>query len=976
MNRAAWSIVLAILLVLPVFFIQAPVYAQERPGPPADKVLVEVRLTQDVGLADVAAGKADIFMWGVSPATLAQLSEALRQNLKTYESRSSFWSYVFNPVESPELGPGIVNTTSGEVHFNPFAIREVRFAMNYALNRKFLIDEILLGGGEPMFSPIMVSNPFHVWVEPFIREFGFTEEGNLELAKQIVDAALTEVANQLEGTDYTLEKVTDPDSPAGFWWKFSGPGVPGGEEIVTVKFIVRVEDERREGGRAFASWIEQTGIKVEIAETERRLAISTVYITNPRDYRWNIYTEGWISLSDYPYVEGDAVFFYSSTFGFVPAFPLEDWIVYRNETIDELSFKLVQGALPDKESYEQTIKTLIKMGMQESVRVFAVNTIEYWAASADLTNVIPGFVTGPANMWFYRTATTEDGIIRLLEYSAQGQLFLTVWNPVLGFQGYYAEIVRAAVRDYGIFPHPRLGEPTAVRADFVVEKQFDISEDGFLIPQYPVPATAMVFDPVAEEWVEIGEETTSLVKIIYNFKFGKFHDGTMMTIADVMAALAFTYEWASMDFEGDPFYDSSVDSSATPFLETIKGIEVINETAIAVYADYYHPYSDGAIAWNYDFFTDLPVQIWDAMEYVVVANGPATGTDYYWEDVEPEVGLDLISASHAEDIMAAMENLLNEGWTVEVNGSVVRQVDAPYVSPYAAPWLTADEAAERFQNSIAFIEQFGHAYISNGPFMIEQYRPEERFMELTAFRDESYPFTEQQFLEQFSVAFLRIDAVEVPDDMFVGEDIPVTVYLTYVETFPNEIAVPASQGEVVVKLLTLDGEEIAAAKASLIEPGRFDAIIPGARTRGIAQGVYQIEVFATFGGLYGWKQVITVELQPNPTQTRLDEITNRLNGLADALSQLSDNLANALNSVSEALGEIDTAISGLGDQLGNLGDQLDNQAQTQTQQFNDLQNSLDELSQKLDALSMVTTLLILVVILQLASIALFFIKKK
>ncbi len=977
---SALSWMLIALLAIPILMLPSTVLAQERPGPPADKVFVEVRLTQDVGLADVAAGQADIFMWGVSPVTLQQLSEALRDNLKLLEGRSSFWSYVFNPAYTPELGPGILNTTSGEVRFNPFAIREVRFAMNFALNRKFLVDEVLLGGGEPMFTPIMVSNPFHEWAEPIIREFGLTEEGNLELARQMVDAALTRVAQELEGTEYTLEKVPAADSPVGYWWKFSGPGVPGGEEIVTVKFIVRVEDERREGGRAFASWIEQTGIKVELAETERRLAIRTVYITNPADYQWSIYTEGWISLSDFPYVEGDFVFFYSPPDGFVPALPFEEWLVYRNASIEELADIIIAGAMPDKDTYREIITQIMRLGLQESVRIFAVNTIEYWATSLDMTNVIPGFVTGPANMWFYRTATTPDGVIRMLEFSAAGQLFLTVWNPVLGFTGFYAEIVRMGVRDFGIFPHPRSGEPTGVRSTFVVEKGFDIQE-GQLVGNLPVPPDAVVFDPVNEEWVEVGSGLTAISKITYNFLFGNFHDGSMMTIADIMASIAFSYEWASMDGEGDPFYDSAVDSDVSPFLETIKGIKVLNDTAIEVYADFYHPYSDGTIALNYDFFTDIPVQLWDAMEYIVIEGGPSTGTDYYWEDREPEVGLDLISAPHAEDIAAAMENLLNEGWTVTVNvtdeeGQTVertfRSIGAPYVSPYAAPWLTPEEAAERFQNSIAFINQFGHAYISNGPFFIEQYRPEERFIELTAFRDETYPFTELEFMDKFSDARLRIDAIDLPDEMFVGEDIVVEVQVTYIETFPTQVTIPTTSGEVQAVLMTVDGEVITVAQGELVSPGVFKVIIFGGETRGLDPGVYVLRIFATFGGLYGWREEVTIELLPNPTETRLDEITNAISNVADSLSQFSDDIAEALVSISDALTQLDEALADTQNAVSDVGDQVANQGQ----QFSNLRTSIDELSQKLDALANVTTLLIVVIVLQLATIALSFLKKK
>ena len=970
MNRLTLSVILAVLLIMPIFFVSTPVLAQERPGPPADKVIVEARTSQDVGLGDVASGRADIFMWGVSPATLERLSPALRENLKLVESRSSFWSYVFNPAGTPELGPGILNTTAGEVRFNPFNIKEVRFAMNFVLNRKYLVDEILLGGGEPMYSPIMAPNPFHEWIEPTIEELGFTPEGDLELGKTLIDRALTEVAQQLEGTDYTLEKVPDPDAPAGFWWRFSGPGVPGGEEIVTVDFIVRVEDERREGGYAFANWIEETGIKVNVVEMERRRAISTVYLTNPRDYLWSIYTEGWIALSDYPYVEFDGVFFYSSIFGFVPAYPISDWIVYNNTEINEIALKFVQGTVATPEEYRQLVVDIIRLGMEDSVRIFAVTTYEYWATSRRATNIVPGFVTGPANPWFYRTVTTPDGIVRLLEFSAEGPLFLTVWNPVLGFTGYYAEIIRMAARDFGIFPHPRTGEPVAVRSDFVVEKDFVI-EEGALVGQISVPADAVVFDPVDEEWVSVGSGVTAISKITYNFMFSNFHHGVPMTIADVMASLAFTYEWASLDLEGDPFYDSSIDSSSSPYLATIKGIRVLNDTSIEVYVDYFHPYSDGTIADNYDFFTDIPVEIWVAMEYLVVSDGPSTGTNYYWEDVENEVGLDLISPTHAEDMAAAAAVLRTEGWTVEVGGSVVRSGDAPFIPPYAAPWLTAEEMTQRYQALEDFVNTYGHAYISNGPFFISQYRPEERFMELDAFRDETYPFTERRFIESFSVAQLVIDDVVIVSPPFIGENIIVDIFLTYIETFPQELTIPATEGTVTITLLTLDGREVFTTSATLVEPGRFQAIIQGAATRGLEPGPYILKIFASLGGVWGWREERSIVLEPNPVETELASLRDQINQLADTLAQFSGEIADALRSISDSIGALDDTLADLQNTLNDINNRLDSQAK----EIGDVKESVGDVSQTLGQLSTILALVGVTLVLQLVAIALIFRKK-
>lgn len=920
------ALLLALLFVIAMIPSQTTVILSqpEVTGPPLDKIYIDVRLSQDVGLGDVAAGRTDLFLWGVSPATLARLPAAVRENLKLVEGRSAFWSYVFNPAYTPELGPGIINTTAGEVHFNPFAIRAVRFAMNFVLNRKFLIDNILLGGGEPMFTPIIMANPFYdQFMADIVEELGFTPEGNLELGKRMVDEALTKVAEQLAGTAYTLEKVSDPTAPAGFWWKFSGPGVPDGEEIVTVKFVIRIEDERHEGGLAFASWIEQCGIKVERLEWDRRRAIRTVYITNPADYRWNIYTEGWIAMSDYPYVEFDFSFFYSPPHGFVPAFPLEAWLVYRNATIEELADKIERGAIPNPEEYERIIREIGKLGLLESVRIFALNTIEYYAVNPRVANLVAGFITGPATIWPYRTMTTPDGVLRLTEYSAAGALFLTVWNPVLGFTGYYAEAIRMALRDYGGWTHPATGEPMPIRSDWVVEKGFDVNETTLeLIPLIDVPATAVVFDPVDEAWEPVGPGKKAIVKVIYNYKFSNWHHGLPMTIADIMNTLGFAYEWASEDFPGDPFYDSSYASDVAPFLATIVGVEVINETSIAIYGTFYHPYSDNVIAWYYDIFTDLPWEVWAAMEYVCVEGGPETGTAYWWETIEEYEGLDLITKSHTKDMIAALRLLASEGWTVTVGEDVIREVAGPYITPYAADWITPDEASSRLYAAIDFGTRFGHMYISNGPFFLKSYRPEERFMELEAFRDPTYPFTTAYWQERLVVATMRIDGIIVPMEREQGQSFKVDVLVSYTQTYPEVIDKPAEFGDVVVSVIAPDGTVVYSVPAKLVRPGLFSVVIPDYITLDLEPGIYTIRVFASIGGLWGVFSEASVVIK----ERAIRELEIRLEELSKAIADSFRELTGAIDDLSSALKEtrttLESSVETVGDAVAELKEPL------------------------------------------------------
>ena len=55
--------------------------------------------------------------------------------------------------------------------------------------------------------------------------------------------------------------------------------------------------------------------------------------------------------------------------------------------------------------------------------------------------------------------------------------------------------------------------------------------------------------------------------------------------------------------------------------------------------------------------------------------------------------------------------------------------------------ISSDEGVERYTAVLDWFDEKGHLVISNGPFMLERYDPPAQFAELTAFRDENYPFT-------------------------------------------------------------------------------------------------------------------------------------------------------------------------------------------------------------------------------------------
>jgi len=71
-----------------------------------------------------------------------------------------------------------------------------------------------------------------------------------------------------------------------------------------------------------------------------------------------------------------------------------------------------------------------------------------------------------------------------------------------------------------------------------------------------------------------------------------------------------------------------------------------------------------------------------------------------------------------------------------------------------------DAGDRRYNAAIKFIDTYGNAYISNGPFFISKVDYNANYIELSAFRD--YPYRADYFPTLFRTTITRIDEVKVP----------------------------------------------------------------------------------------------------------------------------------------------------------------------------------------------------------------------
>ena len=803
----------------------ATVAVAEEKGPIVDKVFFDVRMDESIGIADTAAGSTDVFFWGFQGGYIDGLDQATLDKLELYSVPSGTWSFFMNPI--PNAAP--YQVTVGEVtSFNPFAIREVRFALNFLINRQYVVDEVLRGHGGAMFDMATPGQPGTYKYNLIGSKFGFTPEGDQQRALAEIEVAMQAAAALPENVG-RLAKV-------GGKWQFDG-------KDVTLKFLIRVDDPkgRLVWGNYLADQVEKAGFVVDRLLYDRSRAVNIAYYADPANYEWNLYTEQWGAGATRAFWEHIVCQMYAPWYGSMPGGGDPTYWNYENAEIDDLTQKAFTGNfLTEDEYWDYTLRAL-ELGLDDSVRIYIAYIQEYFAANkaAFVSRMAYGLGDGLVD-WSIITANTKSGTLKATQYSARGSLFMSAWDPIGtdGFNDGYSLAIANPCTDPMTFESPASAMQTPLRGDWKnVITKVDRDAEGNVVGLIEVPANAILYDSATKAWREVGPGTKAMTTGTFSFKFSNVHSGRPMGIPDLLYAFAFGFEWANQDGEGDRLFDATYSDGAVPVNATYKGWVLNPDGTISTYFDYNFPPSEGRVAswgipgWQVTQAGQNVGVIWEIDEALalLVSEGAASGTVYSFTPTEGITEPDVIAPSCVADIRAKLVEMKDKG----------------YVPVSIKDQITVEQAKGYYQKAIDFIDAYGHAYVATGPFFISKIDTTSNYVELSAFRDPTYPFEVGYWAEQLRAVRLAITSVDAPASAKAGDALIVTVNVDQV-TYPDDVAARATRGRVTVTLITPSGEiKVDAAKVS---DGVFQAIIPGNRTTGLAGASYVLLAIAELEG--------------------------------------------------------------------------------------------------------------------------------
>ncbi|MCS7094601.1 MAG: ABC transporter substrate-binding protein [Thaumarchaeota archaeon] len=701
-DRKFWvaSTLMSAMLIMTAVMVLSPVYAQTAPkGPWIDEVSFFIERDEAKVVDMLLNNEIQVYFRELrDPANFRRVKES--PALQYAMSYGLAYELTFNPV-GPEF------PATGKL--NPFSVPRIREAMNYLVDRSYVANEITGGLAIPRYTVLTPAFPDYARYADFIRQIETVYAYNFEKARQIITEEMRKLGAELiDGK-----------------WHYKG-------EPVTLIFIIRVEDQRRQIGDYISSQLERIGFTVDRQYKTSREAAPIWIRGNPADGQWHLYTGGWITEA-ITIDEGDSFGVYYTPRGL----PVPLWQAYKPDPeFDRIAGRLWNREFSTIEERHELMTKALTLSMKDSVRVWLVQQIAAWPARKEVsvTADLAGGYSG-SRLWPHtiRYVDRVGGAMRI----ASTDLLVDPVNPVAGSNWIYDMFYVRATSDPALLPDPftglywpqriksadvfvTFGNPVGARLDWVTLR---------FVPEITVPRDAWYgWDAERQEIVYTPPDTTAKVKTVVYFEDDlfkrKFHDGSTMSIADIIYSFILTFDRADRN---SPIFDESYVPVFQEFRQVFKGLRILSEDplVIEVYTDKIYLDAEWIAAEAASlFFTDYP-------------QGPGPWHVVAVSALAEAAGELAFSVDKANELKVEWMNLLAGPSLAVLKKHLDRAIETAYI-PYEnilGRYISKEEAVTRYRNLEAWYDSKGHFLVGNGPFYLDKVDITAKIVVLKAFRE-------------------------------------------------------------------------------------------------------------------------------------------------------------------------------------------------------------------------------------------------
>jgi len=674
-------------------------FSEERAGAWLDEILMVP--ISDGSTAATMIRENEIHLHA-APLTDPKLLEMALGRSEFKDPPRSYGGYVeltFNPYPAD---PAVMPKEFKNGMLNPFAVPAIREAMNWLIDREYIASEIYHGLAIPRY--FAISPVFRDYAR--LADVAWTLEVKYahdpERAKEIIFAEMEKLGAELVD---------------GKWYYKGKP--------VTIIFLIRVEDERKQIGDYVATLLEGLGFTVARKYGRSRELVPIWFYSDPAEGQWNIYTGGWLTTT-LSRDEADNFGFFYTPRGL--ASPL--WQAYEPAPeFDEVCGRLARREFNTIMERDEFMAKALELSLKDSVRVWIVQESSYFMMRREL-EVPVDLASGIAGFWGWAHAlhrVDEEGY-PISGGSAKvgvGELRAAPWNPVAGSRFPYDMMLMNAIGERAVMMDPWNGLPRPYyveSADVYVAKPpipvvtFDWV-NVYSMPKIKVPEDAWIdWDASKQRFIFVGERypegLTARTKTVVYYRPGIFscqlHDGSSISLADFLMEFILFFDRAKVE---SPIFDEAHVDTSESFRERFKGFKILSEDPLII--EYYSDsvYLDAEYyvleaTEHFDMFYDSGPGPWHT-----IAIGLLAETDYrlaFSADKANKLGVEWMdyAGGPSLDILAGyLDMALHEAFI-------------PYETTLGQ-WITREDAVARYYNLKEWFEETGHFLVGNGPYLLQ-----------------------------------------------------------------------------------------------------------------------------------------------------------------------------------------------------------------------------------------------------------------
>ncbi len=658
------------------------------PGQGVEEVVFVADPNTATALAHLQAADYHIYAYSLVDPGLWQQVRA-DPSLKYVQFYGSNRELTLNPA-----GP----IFEGNGRFNPFALPRIREALNWLIDREYIVREILGGLGEPRVVPLSSAFPDYARYIDLIRPLERKYAYDPERARQVITAEMEKVGAELRD---------------GRWYY--------DDEPVTLIFVIRSEDERKEIGDYVAHQLESVGFTVERVYKTSGEALALVG-GDPHAGQWHLYTAGHLNtlvVRDQGYV-----FEWLYTPRGRP-YPL--WQAYQPaEAFMTVAYRLADHDYTTAAERRHLFAQALSYALEDSARVWLVDKAAFSPLRAEVAVAydLAGGVAG-SRLWPYTLQITPDTDADRVVI-AQPDLLTAPWNPLAGSSQIYDLMPLRGTVDWAVLLDPytglarpqRLASATiTVAAGTSLQHTLDWVKVEQAAGPIPVPEDAWAdWDPVTGQFVlakeRFPEGATARARIVVEYPADLFdtvfwHDGSPLSPADFVMAMIVRLAPGK---EGSPIYDRALAGRVRGFLSTFKGVRIVSTDPLVIetYTDALSLDAENLVAWEGTWFPTL--RLGPAAWHVVGLGVHAVAA-----------GEAAFSRSQADRQGVEWLNYL-DGPSLDLLARHLEAAAAEGYLPFPAlkPYLTETEVRQRWENYRRWYAEHGHFWVGNGPFFVAQ----------------------------------------------------------------------------------------------------------------------------------------------------------------------------------------------------------------------------------------------------------------